>query len=523
MSKKLMISCAAAMILAISLSTASMAAVPALPEGALFIYGGYADVTGDGAVDEVYLIARRAQADSDFMSEHGLLVIEGKEGKQLLNWLGPESAAYPGTLAFGKLDPGNSFDVLVNLPSGGSGGITTAMPVSMEGGTLRIMADLYALNDGPAVDMLVNDGYKMVAKYEGIDFTIDLLKGAAKDDAGTYSGIFDESGRKVGTLKPVMDPVGATEMADVNNDGISELVTYRSVWAVYHANTVAIARTVWGWEQDAIKPRFVSVKPLFSPQDYASYLSSIKSTDPAEALKLAIDKYTAAFSAAPPYWRYEAFLVYRDYASAVAQKISETLPSTGAADQATMQKVYQLADRLAPVGLGIFYVGEGELQAMPDPKFQLKNLEKYLQRDAVEFLLLEEVEVYDIWAMDAALNIQLEEVGNRLHDWEYFLQSFPGSAFEQYAMQQYVAKLAAFILGIDNTPNFSYSDGTLNPGVMASLEKYVREYGNMPSAKTVAEAIGIMKEGNGKLNQGLIDRIIALIPKPTTQEENTEK
>ncbi|HQJ24770.1 MAG TPA: hypothetical protein PLW63_05420, partial [Bacillota bacterium] len=93
MSKKLMISCAAAMILAISLSTASMAAVPALPEGALFIYGGYADVTGDGAVDEVYLIARRAQADSDFMSEHGLLVIEGKEGKQLLNWLGPESAA----------------------------------------------------------------------------------------------------------------------------------------------------------------------------------------------------------------------------------------------------------------------------------------------------------------------------------------------------------------------------------------------------------------------------------------------
>ena len=519
----MIISITAAVVIALSLSAVSTAAMPPLPEGALYIYGGYADVTGDGVVDEVYLIARRAQADSDFMSEHGLLVIEGKEGKQLLNWLGPESAAYPGTITFGKLDIGSSVDMLIDLPSGGSGGITTAMPVSMEGGTLRIMADLYALNDGPAVDMLVSDGYKMVAKYEGIDFTIDLLRGAAKDDEGTYGGIFDENGRKVGTLKPVMDPVGSTELTDVNNDGISELVTYRSIWAVYHANAVAVARTVWGWEQDAIKPRFVSVKPLFTPEDYASYLSSVKAADPAEAMKQALDKYVAAFSAASPYWRYEAFLVYRDYASAVAQKINEALPSTGTADQAAMQKVYQLAAKPAPVGLGIFYTGEGELLAIPDPKFQLKNFEKYIQRDAVEYLMLEEVEVYDIWAMDGALNIQQEEVGNRLHDWEYFLQSFPGSAFERYAMQQYVAKLAAFILGIDNTPNFSYSDGTLNPGVMASLEKYVREYGNTPSGQTVAMAIGIMKEGNGKLNQGLIDRIIALIPKPTVQGEKTEK
>jgi len=521
LSRRFLVGLAASLLL-LAAGAVAAAAEPKLPEGAVLVSGGYADVTGDGTVDQVYLISKRMQADADYMSEHGLLIIEGKEGAQLLHWLGPESAGYPGTIEFGKLDPGKSTDILINLPSGGSGGITTAMPVSVEGGKLKVLADLYALNDSPAIDLIVGDKYKLLATYDGIEYSIDLLRGSASDEAGTYKGIFDEQGRKVGTIKPVIDPVSATEMRDVNNDGMSELITYRAVWAVYHANTVAIARSVWGWEGDAIKPRFASVKQIYGPEDYAKYVAAISTNDPVEALKLASDKYVSAFEAAPPAWRSEAFRIYRSYAYAVCGKITEALPPANA-DDATMQKVYQMSDRLSAVGAGIFYVGEGTLAAVPDPKFQLAKFEKYLQRDAVEFLLLEAVEVYDIWAMDGALLIQQEEVGNRLHDWEYFLLSHPGSSFSQYAMQQYVSKLTAFLLGIDNSPNFSYSDGSINPGVIASLEKYVREFGNTPSAATVAGALGIMKEGNGKLNQDMIDRILKLLPQPVSKEDTTGK
>lgn len=512
---------AAAVIFALSMMSASMLAAPALPEGAVVVFVGVADVTGDAVSDEVYLIGKRVQADADYMGEHGLFVIDGKSGEALTHWLGDVSAGYPGSIDFGRIDGDASEDMLINLPSGGSGGITTALPVSMAGGKAKVLADLYELNDGPRVDMAVRDGYKMTATYDGIEFVLDLLKGAVKDSDGIYEGIFDESGRKVGALSPVMDPVGWTELLDVNNDGVMELVTYRSVWAVFHANSVGYARSVWGWDDDALKPRFVSVKPNVVPDDYARYLSTLSGVEPAEAMKLAADKYISSFSAASPYWRYEAFLVYRGFASSVARAASSGLPSTNGADAATMQKVYVLADKLGSVGIGIFYVGEGTIEAVPDPKYQIAKFERYLPKDAVEYLLLEEVEVYDIWAMDGGLTIQLEEVGNRLHDWEYFLMSHPGSAFEQLAMQHYVSKLAAFMLGIDNTPNFSYSDGSINPGVIATLEKYAREYAGTSSAQTVRKAISIMKEGNGKLTQALIDRILDLIPKPTgTKTDN---
>ena len=141
LSRRFLVGLAASLLL-LAAGAVAAAAEPKLPEGAVLVSGGYADVTGDGTVDQVYLISKRMQADADYMSEHGLLIIEGKEGAQLLHWLGPESAGYPGTIEFGKLDPGKSTDILINLPSGGSGGITTAMPVSVEGGKLKVLADL---------------------------------------------------------------------------------------------------------------------------------------------------------------------------------------------------------------------------------------------------------------------------------------------------------------------------------------------------------------------------------------------
>ncbi len=348
---------------------------------------------------------------------------------------------------------------------------------------------------------------------------MDLLNGKAKDEEGTYKGIFDESGRKVGTLKPALDSVGATELSDLNGDGIFEIITYRSIWAVFHANGVGFARSTWGWEDDAIKPRFVSIKPNFTPADFMEYINSIQATDPIEVIKSAVTKYQSAFEAAPASWRYDAFMIFRAYQEAVAGKITESFPSVQGADDATMQKIYEYADKLAAAGIGVFYVGEGRVAAIPDPMFQIRKFEKYIPKEAVEFLLLDTVEVYDIWAMDGALNIQMEEVGNRLHDWEYFLMSYPGSPFSEYAMSQYVSKLAAFLLGIDNSPNFSYSDGSINPGVMASLEKYARENSGDASANVVAQALGIMREGKGKLTQQLIDRILGLLPQPKPAEE----
>lgn len=506
-------------LLLIASAAASAAPEPfTLPEGAVIVYMGIDDVTGDGILDQVFLAGKRAQADADFMGQHGLYIISGKDGSVIEKWLGDESAGYPGIISFGRMNPDASVDMLLEFPSGGSGGITTAMPVSFQDGKYALLADLYLLNDGPPVDFVVEDGYKLTVKYEGIGYTLDLLNGKAKDEDGIYKGLYDETGRKVGTLKPVIDPVSSSELLDLNGDGIFELVTYRGIWAAYHANGLGYARSTWGWEDDAVKPRFVSVKPNFNPQSYVDYINSIAETDPVEAMKLAVAKYLTAFEAAPKSWRYQGYLVLRSYQEAVAAKVTEALPAVNGADQATMTKVYEYADKLAGVGIGIFYVGQGRIAAIPDPKFQLAKFERLLPVDAVEFLLLETVEVYDIWVADGALQIQQEEVGNRLHDWEYFLQSYQDSPLAGAAMEQYVAKLAAFLLGMDNTPNFSYTDGSLNPGVMASYEKYVREFYGSPSAGVVSQAMGLIKANKGKLTQQMIDDIIGLLPKPQQQE-----
>ena len=111
-----------------------------------------ADVTGDGVDDSILLVGHPYSGDSLFCTSHDVVVYDGVTRDRITMVLGGTSGGYPGTLFVGQIDGDSALDVVVAIPSGGSGGITNPFVVSFQGGKPRFLGDPQALAHGAQLD-----------------------------------------------------------------------------------------------------------------------------------------------------------------------------------------------------------------------------------------------------------------------------------------------------------------------------------------------------------------------------------
>lgn len=215
------------------------------------------DVTGDGICDVVVLIGEKYAPDSYYSKEHWIVLVNGASLAQTTLSLGADSGGYEGELSLGKISATKAHDILVGLPTGGSGGIINYYLISCAEGEPTILAGPDVLTEGLHFQISLMDDFIVKVKNGELDKVclLDLKKLPSSEDtlSEVYKDIYSPSGKLLEPEEGFVDPSGMIELRDIDGDGISELVGYHSIWVVYHANSIGIARPLWKWIDNELK------------------------------------------------------------------------------------------------------------------------------------------------------------------------------------------------------------------------------------------------------------------------------
>ena len=238
------------------------------------------DVTGDGICDVVFLIGEKYAPDSYYLKEHRIVLIDGASLAETTLSLGADSGGYEGELTLGKVSTTKAQDILVGLPTGGAGGITNYYLISCAEGKPTILAGPDVLTEGLHFQVSLMDDFIVSVKNGELDKTylLDLKELPSSEDtlSEVYKDIYSASGKLLKPEEGFVDPSSMVELGDIDGDGISELIGYHSIWVVYHANSIGMARPSWKWIDNELKLVSLDVLLRYSPDDYARELDNIK-------------------------------------------------------------------------------------------------------------------------------------------------------------------------------------------------------------------------------------------------------
>lgn len=472
-----------------------------------------ADVTGDGIDDSILLVGHPYSDEGLFCTTHDIVVNDGATGEQITMALGERSAGYPGTLFVGRIDSDNALDIVVAIPTGGSGGITNPFVISFAGGKARHIIDPDTLARGAELQANALDHFmvEMIDPERRSRFTLGLAgPGSDTDPELDYcNGIYSESGKLVRPLDVNIDDAGAVEVVPTRTTGQNELVTYQKVWAVAHANSIGAVRTVWRWTGRQLAIAAVDVTPLFTTDAYGQYIESFDKSEPAAAVEKAAAEYEARFKLAPPYIRQAAFREFRQFHVALAAREGMSLEQrAGLADApqpgeaaAAYERLPELASRLNAsddykrAGLNAVYDGEGMWTVVPRAGFSTGQFGPLLPPAAADFVSLDDRECNERWQYDAAIVVPLGELGSRIAAWDAYLAKYPDSVFADDARTHFKRALSALLLGTSNTPHFDYDTKRVRADVVDALKAYTTDYPGTPSAEAVASALKAIEKG----------------------------
>ncbi|HEX2952070.1 MAG TPA: hypothetical protein VHV83_21255 [Armatimonadota bacterium] len=455
------------------------------------------EVTGDRKADAVFLLGERTFPDSEYARTHDLVVVDGQTGKQVVFPLGNNSGGYPGSLFLGDINGDKAADILIGLPTGGSGGITNYYLLTARDGTPRYLTAPQTLASGGNFTVTLQNNY--VARVTNSElrktYTLNLRR-----DPTIYKGVYSSTGRLLHPTSGTIDPIGFIEPVEIGQTGMYQLNGYQSIWVLFHANTIGYARPTWRWSGNQLRLIDVRVMQPSSPDEYARELSKLDVTRPAASVPRAILLYRQHFSTAPPIFREAAFNQFRIFHIRVQQSAEQRVLH-GASEQTARVFNESQANRIA--GLTAIYAGEGSWNIVSRPGFYQANFGPYLTPRYRDYLALEEIELNKPWARDAGLVITMTALGQRISRWEQYLAQNPDTPLKSAAMRYYQPELNAFLFGIENTPHFNPVTKQLRPGVADVMRTYIAVHPNAESTLWVAQVLKLYQRNDNILSPSL--------------------
>lgn len=201
------------------------------------------DLTGDGARETVCLVGEQEPGEAVWRNVR-LLVTGGMDGRETRVNL-PWNAGYGPQLLLGNMTSRAKQDVLVSMDSGGSGGVGLYALYRYEDGQYRMAFDSDAYNAALTYGVRYTDGYAVRADcvQNGMMYLIDL---AGRCDA-YLSELYDDEGRLREAKEGWVDPLSLLYPADVNRDGLLELVAWQRISGLYHADALGDFINVLAW------------------------------------------------------------------------------------------------------------------------------------------------------------------------------------------------------------------------------------------------------------------------------------
>lgn len=233
-------------------------AEPALPAGYVILDRQSGNVTGSGKLGTVFLIGRKPDAKSPFADDLSVIVQDAAGQNQVIAKL-PGVAGYESKLTIGDFSGDKVDDVLVKIPTGGSGGIVEHRILTFVGEPKTIFGK--EENRGVRITGHFVDGFKAELTEETTKrkVTVDQVN---KQETYIKANLYDAQGNVLRQQTTSLSPFGALDPVDLERDGVLELRGQQRVSGLANADTVANVTSIWKYQDGKWVLRQIEVSTL---------------------------------------------------------------------------------------------------------------------------------------------------------------------------------------------------------------------------------------------------------------------
>ena len=162
-------------------------------------------------------------------------------------------------MVLGSMTARNRVDVLIALETGSSGAIGLYSVIAYQNGAYQTVFDSeqYAAQMRYRVQYLDQYAVRAESENTGMAYFIDL----AGKDGDELAQIYEENGTLKHEQEGFVDPVSLLYPADVNRDGLLELVAWQRISGLYHADALGdfIGTLAWNGRAFALTTQTVGV------------------------------------------------------------------------------------------------------------------------------------------------------------------------------------------------------------------------------------------------------------------------
>jgi len=217
---------------------------------------GEADMTGDGVKDFYELEGTsNLNVSSTYNDKITISILDGKTNAYTTYPVAKESAGYTPRIAVEDLNGDNIMEVLVSIPSGGSGGMESESLLSFKNGKEEFLID-DSFNRGFEYTVQFKENFKVdVSVKNDKTYTLDISN---MKDIYTTLKVYDKTGKLLQPTEGMRNPVSYAEIKTI--DGKKKLLTTQRVIGTSNAETLGHIVGTWGLVDNTLKLEGISVK-----------------------------------------------------------------------------------------------------------------------------------------------------------------------------------------------------------------------------------------------------------------------
>ena len=204
-----------------------------------------ADVNGDSVKDDVLLIGKKPFGEGSPFYDNITLGIRDGRTNQVYTVPLESNSGYSPTIFVGDFTEDGVEDILININSGGSGGLTFNYIYSFLNNIPRKLFDYNQFNEEYKYKVNYKDNYKVevISEKVGKQYILDI----SYKDKEYLSEIYDDSGKLKESIEGDVIPLGGLFPIDVNGDGVYEAMAVRRISGRYNADGLGYVQAYLKW------------------------------------------------------------------------------------------------------------------------------------------------------------------------------------------------------------------------------------------------------------------------------------
>lgn len=210
-----------------------------------------ADVTGDGTMDQVFLIGNKPDSESPYVDNIEIVVRDGAANKYTKIKF-RENSGYNPTLFLGDFTGDGVADILVSIDSGGSGAIGYYYLYSFVNNKAKQLFDFQAFNEKYRYEVKFRDNYlvEVISKNLKEKYLIDIRYRGKE----YLNEIYNKNGKLKEPIQGFVNPISGLYPIDIQRDGIYGLYILQRIAGRYNADGLGFIETFMEWDKNKFVP-----------------------------------------------------------------------------------------------------------------------------------------------------------------------------------------------------------------------------------------------------------------------------